>query len=152
MGQCWNALMAWKTSAGRVHRWGPTSSCAKHQKSYICSWFWSIPLFVALHLEYINLTPQTTLGVLCKGHIIVHSHLFDHQYGWNLDSFAHLYDIDKKLVHGEANFIPIIILLTTILEAAPYTHLPGQTCAIFREPLIISLRSQLYSLLRGVPH
>ena len=60
--------------------------------------------FVAPHLEYINLTPQTILGVLRKRHIIVHGHPFDHPYGWNLDSFAHLYDIDKiTTVHGEAN-------------------------------------------------
>ena len=79
--------------------------------------------FVAPHSEYINLTPQTVLGVLRKRHIIVHSHPFDHQYGWNLNSFACLHDIDKiTMVHGEANFIPIIILLAAILEAAPYMH------------------------------
>jgi hypothetical protein len=78
--------------------------------------------FVALHSKYINLSPQTILGVLCERHI-VHSHLFDHQYGWNLDSFGCLYDIDKlTTVHGEANFILIVILLTAMLEAAPYTH------------------------------
>jgi hypothetical protein len=61
--------------------------------------------------------------VLCERHIIAHSHSFDHQYGWNLDSFAHLYDVNKlTTVYGEANFIPIIILLTAMLEAAPYTH------------------------------
>jgi hypothetical protein len=70
--------------------------------------------FVAPHSEYINLSPQT---------ILVHSHPFDHQYGWNLDSFACLYNIDKlTMVHGEANFMLIVILLTAMLEAAPYTH------------------------------
>ena len=79
--------------------------------------------FFALHSEYINWTPQTVPGVLPKRHIIVHSHPFDHQYGWNLDGFAHLYNINKIMtVYSEANFIPIIILLTAILEAAPYTH------------------------------
>jgi hypothetical protein len=61
--------------------------------------------------------------VLHERHIIVHSHPFNHQYGWNLDSFAHLYNIDKlTTVHGEANFIPIVILPTAMLEAAPYMH------------------------------
>jgi hypothetical protein len=61
--------------------------------------------------------------VLCERHIIVHSHPFDHQYGWNLDSFVCLYDVDKlTAVHGEANFIPIVILLTAMLKAAPYMH------------------------------
>jgi hypothetical protein len=61
--------------------------------------------------------------VLHKRHIIVHSHPFDHQYGWNLDSFACLYNIDKlTTVHGEANFILIVILLTAMLEAALYMH------------------------------
>ena len=60
--------------------------------------------FVALHSEYINLTPQTILGVLRKRHIIIHGHPFDHPYSWNLDSFAHLYDVHKIMtVHGEAN-------------------------------------------------
>jgi hypothetical protein len=79
--------------------------------------------FIAPHLEYINLSPQIILGVLCERHIIVHSHPFDHQYGWNFDSFACLYNVDKlTMVHGEANFILIIILLTAMLEAAPYMH------------------------------
>jgi hypothetical protein len=61
--------------------------------------------------------------VLHERHIIVHSHPFDHQYGWNLDSFARLYDVDKlTTVHDEANFILIVILLTAMLEAAPYMH------------------------------
>ena len=60
--------------------------------------------FIAPHLKYINLTPQTILGVLCERHIIIHGHPFDHPYGWNLDSFACLYDVDKiMMVHGEAN-------------------------------------------------
>jgi hypothetical protein len=38
-------------------------------------------------------------------------------------SSACLYDVDKlTTVHGEANIIPIVILLTAMLEAAPYTH------------------------------
>lgn len=66
--------------------------------------------FVAPHAEYVNLTPQTILGVLRERHILVHSHPFDHQYGWNLDSFARLYDVDKlTTVHGGTNFIPIVI-------------------------------------------
>ena len=66
--------------------------------------------FVASHSEYINLTPQTILGVLRERHIIVHSHPFNHEYGWNLDSFARLYDVDKPTtVHGGANFISVVI-------------------------------------------
>ena len=79
--------------------------------------------FVAPHSEYINLTPQTILGVLRERHIIVHDHPFADQYGWNLDSFARLYDVDKiTTVHGEEMFISIVILLTTISKAAHYTH------------------------------
>jgi hypothetical protein len=79
--------------------------------------------FVAPHSDYINLSPQTILGVLRARHIIVHSHPLDHQYGWNLDSFARLYDVDKiTTVHGEAKFISIVILPTTVSKAAHYTH------------------------------
>jgi hypothetical protein len=78
-------------------------------------------IFLLLHIW--SISPQTILGVLCGRHIIVHSHPFDHQYGWNLDSFACLYDVDKlTTVHGEANFILIVILLTAMLEAALYMH------------------------------
>jgi hypothetical protein len=66
--------------------------------------------FVTPHSEYISLTPETILGVLRKRHIIVHGHPFDHQYGWNLDSFARLYDVDKMTtVHGMTKFVSISI-------------------------------------------
>ena len=88
--------------------------------------------FVALHSEYINLTPQTILGVLHKRHIIVHSHPFDHQYGWNLDSFAHLYDIDKiTTVHSEANFISIVILANCHFGSCSLHTLFKARCAAF---------------------
>jgi hypothetical protein len=46
----------------------------------------------------------------------------DDQYGWNLDTFANLYDVDKlTTVHGKIKFMSIIMLLTTIAKAAHYT-------------------------------
>lgn len=66
--------------------------------------------FVSPHLEYIKLTPQQVLGVLRERHLIIHGHPFDHQYGWNLESFAHLYDVDRSTtVHGETKFIMSIV-------------------------------------------
>lgn len=79
--------------------------------------------FVTPHSEYMHLSPQTILNVLRHRHILVHGHPLDHQYGWNLESFARLYDVDKKTtVHGEAKFISIVILITTSSKAAHYTH------------------------------
>jgi hypothetical protein len=58
--------------------------------------------FVAPHQEYLKLTPQEILGVFRDRHILVHGHPFDHEYGWNLDSFGRLYDVDAiTTVHGE---------------------------------------------------
>lgn len=58
--------------------------------------------FVSPHSEYITLTPREIMGVLRHRHIIVHGHPFNDHYGWNLDSFARLYDVDRlTTVHGE---------------------------------------------------
>lgn len=60
--------------------------------------------FVSPHSEYMNLTSHQILGVLSQRHILVHGHPFDHDYGWNLESFARLYDVDRPTtVHGETN-------------------------------------------------
>jgi hypothetical protein len=67
--------------------------------------------FVASHSEYIDLTPQTILGVLRERHIIVNGHPFNEKYGWNLDSFARLYDVDKPTtVHGGTKFTHVVII------------------------------------------
>jgi hypothetical protein len=39
------------------------------------------------------------------------------------------------MVHGEANFIPIVILLTAMLEAAPYMHPSRPDTWLFQETL-----------------
>lgn len=58
--------------------------------------------FVSPHSEYKELSPQQILGVLRDRHIIVHGHPFEHTYGWNLATFARLYDVDRTTtVHGE---------------------------------------------------
>ena len=60
--------------------------------------------FVSPHSEYVTLTPEKILGVLRHRNIIVHGHPFTYDYGWNLERFGHLYDVDRKTtIHGERN-------------------------------------------------
>lgn len=62
--------------------------------------------FVAPHSEYIQLNQQQILGVLRQRNIIVHGQSFNHEYGWNLESFARLYDVDRMTtVHGRRKFV-----------------------------------------------
>jgi hypothetical protein len=79
--------------------------------------------FVASHSEYLRLTPQQILGVFRDRNIIVHGHPFNHEYGWNLETFGRLYDIDKlTTVQGERRFTLIVMLLTWCFKAAHYVH------------------------------
>lgn len=110
-------------------------------------------LFVAPHSEYINLTPQQILGVFRERHILIHGHPFDHEYGWNLESFARLYDVDRPTtVHGEMNFKSIIIILTTVSKLL--TGWTNQTLksAISRAPSARCFRSQPSSQVKLVLH
>lgn len=60
--------------------------------------------FVSPHSEYVTLTSEEILGVLRHRNIIVHGHPVTYDYGWDLNSFGRLYDVDKKTtIQGERN-------------------------------------------------
>jgi hypothetical protein len=41
-------------------------------------------------------------SVLRERLILVHGNQFDYKYGWDLESFGQVYDVDKKItVHGK---------------------------------------------------
>ena len=59
-------------------------------------------IFVASHSEFKRLHARDVQKILHKHVILVHGNPLDYSYGWDLDSFGHLYDIDRKMmVHGE---------------------------------------------------
>ena len=60
--------------------------------------------FMSPHSDYVTLTPQEILGVLRHRNIIVHGHPLTYDYGWNLETFGHLYDVDRKTtIQGKRN-------------------------------------------------
>src|SRR5271156_774089 len=60
--------------------------------------------FVSPHSEYSKLTAQEIQGVLRERHILVPGHPISFDYGWNLQSFGRLFDVDRTTtIHGEAN-------------------------------------------------
>lgn len=59
-------------------------------------------IFVSSHSEFRNLHASVVQRILRERAILVHGNTFDYEYGWNLESFGRLYDVDKKTtVHGE---------------------------------------------------
>jgi hypothetical protein len=59
-------------------------------------------IFVASHSEFLNMNARDVQSILRDRLILVHDHPFDYRYGWDLESFGRLHDVDKKItVHGE---------------------------------------------------
>ena len=59
-------------------------------------------IFVASHSEFIKLHAKEVQRILHEHVILVHRQSFDYNYGWDLESISHLYDVDKKTtVHSE---------------------------------------------------
>lgn len=71
--------------------------------------------FTAPHSEYVKLSSDTIQGVFRQRHILIHGNTFNYEYGWNLESFGRLYDVEMRTsIQGKSNFTLIIILLTTV--------------------------------------
>lgn len=59
-------------------------------------------IFVSSHSEFLSLSAGDVQKILRERLILVHGNPSDYDYGWNLESFGRLYDVDKKTtVHGE---------------------------------------------------
>jgi hypothetical protein len=59
-------------------------------------------IFVSSYSDFSSLNARDIQNVLRERLILVHGVPFDYNYGWDLDSFGRLYDVDKKItVHGE---------------------------------------------------
>jgi hypothetical protein len=63
-------------------------------------------IFVASHSEFLSLHARDVQSILRERFILVHGNQFDYNYGWNLESFGRLHDVDKKItVHGEIGIL-----------------------------------------------
>ena len=68
-------------------------------------------IFVASHSEFSSLHARDIQRILRERLILVHGNPFDYSYGWNLESFGQLHDVDKKIsVHGEIRTLLLNIL------------------------------------------
>jgi hypothetical protein len=58
-------------------------------------------IFVASHSEFMNLHAREIQKILRQRIILVHGCPLDYNYGWDLESFGRLYDVNRKTtVHG----------------------------------------------------
>jgi hypothetical protein len=58
-------------------------------------------IYVTSHTEFSTLSAREVQSILRQRFILVHGNPFDYNYGWDLESFGRLYDVDKKTnVHG----------------------------------------------------
>lgn len=62
-------------------------------------------IYVASNSEFSGLHARDIQRILHQRLILVHGIPFDYSYGWDLESFARLYDVDKKIsVQGKMGF------------------------------------------------
>ena len=54
-------------------------------------------IFVASHSEFLSMGAMDIQSILHERIILVHCNPLDYSYGWDLESFGRLYDIDKKV-------------------------------------------------------
>ena len=82
-------------------------------------------IFVASHSEFLNLHARDIQRILRDRLILVHGNPFDHKYGWDLESFGLVHDVDKKItVHGEiivniTQFILLNTMFSFIVHGSP---------------------------------
>jgi hypothetical protein len=59
-------------------------------------------IFVTSHSEFTSLRASEIQNILRDRLVLVHGNPFDYDYGWDLESFGRVHDVDKKTaVHGE---------------------------------------------------
>src|SRR6202789_2171837 len=58
-------------------------------------------IFVASHSEFSTLHARDIQRILRERLILVHGNPLDYNYGWDLESFGRVYDVDNEItVHG----------------------------------------------------
>ena len=62
-------------------------------------------IYVASHSEFSNLHARDIQGILRDRLILVHGNPIEYDYGWDLESFGQVFDVDMKTtVHGGISF------------------------------------------------
>jgi len=60
-------------------------------------------IFVSSHSDFKSLHPKDIQRILRDRLILVHGIPLDYEYGWNLESFGRVFDVDRRLtVQGES--------------------------------------------------
>ena len=74
-------------------------------------------IFVASYLEYSNLHARDIQRILHDRLILVHDNPIDYNYGWDLESFARVYDVDMKTtVQGEIGILLLDLFTKTSIS------------------------------------
>ena len=54
------------------------------------------------HSEFNSFNASEIQNILCDRLVLVHGNPLDYDYGWDLESFGRVHDVDRKMVvHGE---------------------------------------------------
>lgn len=81
-------------------------------------------IFVSSYSEFLSLHARDIQRILRERIILVHGHVLDYNYGWNLESFGRLHDVDKKVsVQGESDLQFWQQVLTECIQF-PHTFIP----------------------------
>lgn len=65
-------------------------------------------IFVSSHSDFKRLHARDIQRILRNRLILVHGNPSDYEYGWDLESFGRLYDVDRKITaHGENGIVLI---------------------------------------------
>lgn len=84
-------------------------------------------IFVASHSEFSSLNARDVQRILRERLILVHGNPFDYNYGWDLESFGRLYDVDKKIsVQGEISvpFLQPVLTKLYLVSTKVHPHHP----------------------------
>jgi hypothetical protein len=74
-------------------------------------------IFVTSSSEFSSLNAREIQSVLRERLILVHGNPSDYKYGWDLESFGRVYDVDKKItVHGKIYMLCETSLLKTMFS------------------------------------
>ena len=75
-------------------------------------------IFVSSHSAFLSLEDREVQRILRQRLSLVHGHSFDYNYQWDLESFARLHDVDKKVtVLGE----PVVACLQPFLTKSAFS-------------------------------
>ena len=80
-------------------------------------------IFVASYSEFSRIHPRDVQKILRDRLILVHGNSFDYSYGWDLESFGQLHDVDKKItIQGEIMIPFLKSTLAKLRSVSTHNH------------------------------